>query len=269
MENNVVSKNISSIQLKQNTFAEQVELIFNIGGIFCPVSTFIGLGIGAYNKKMAQENLDILVENLNMLITNYKLMESKITKLEKNNSKLTDTITFYKQKINELNNNMVDQKNVLTEIKQKTEDELRSFSFNLQEVVNATIKEKSKNKITKYANYIVDTILDELIFTPNDEFKYILSVINSLNQTDIEVLKDFDNSEEVYDRNFYYDKNYTINNDKRLSVQKLIKLGLVDYDADFYVPHRSEMFEGAHISVDKTYYSTKFFKSIKKYLFSE
>ncbi len=269
MENNIVSKNISSIQLKQNTFAEQVELIFNIGGIFCPVSTFIGLGIGAYNKKLAQENLDILVENLNMLITNYKLMESKITKLEKNNSKLTDTIIFYKQKINELNNNMVDQKNVLTEIKQKTEDELRSFSFNLQEVVNSTIKEKSKDKIKKYANYIVDTILDELIFTPNDEFKYILSVINSLNQTDIEVLKDFDSSEEVYDRYFYYDGDYSINNDKRLSVQKLIKLGLVDYDANFPVPPKDMMFEGCQLQVDKIYYATKFFHIIKQYLFVE
>ena len=269
MKNDTVSKKVSTIQLKQNKFAECVELIFNIGGILWPVSAFIGLGIGAYNKKLAQENLDVLVENLNKISNDYKLMESKIQKLERNNSKLTDTIIFYKQRINELNNNLVDQTSVLSKIKQKTEEELRSFSFNLQEVVNSTIKEKTKDKIKKYANYIIDTILDELIFTPNDEFKYILNVINSLNQTDIDVLKDFDDSMEVYDRYFYYDKNYSISNDKRLSVQKLIKLGLVDYDTDFYVPYRSEMFEGARIRVEKNYYSTKFFDSIKKYLFVE
>lgn len=266
MENNFISKNIKPIELRQNNFAEQFELIFNIGGVVCPINTLIGLGIGAYNKKLAQDNLNILVDSLNCLISDNKLLKLKIRKLEKDNFELKNNINHFEKQIDTVNNYVLDKEEFFSKIKQKTEDELRNFSFNLQDTIDTTIKEKSKEKINKYAEYIVDTILDELIFTSNDDFKYILNVINCLNETDIDVLKDFNKSEEIYENYFHNESNYSIGQDKHLSVQKLIKLGLVGYDANFPVPSKSMMIEGYQLEVDKIYFATKFFHNIKHYL---
>ena len=81
MEDKIVEMELTPINLKSNNIGEMLELTFNIGEIFCPISTLLGLGVGAYNKKLAQDNLDYLVLNLNKLIHNQDFLIKKIKML--------------------------------------------------------------------------------------------------------------------------------------------------------------------------------------------
>lgn len=261
--------NLKPVELKGSKIGDLLELSFNIGGVFCPISTLLGLGIGAYNKKLAQENIEIFASRINDLIKNKNYLLSKIKKLEKENRKLSSSIMVYKEQAEKITENMLDQESVLIDIRNKTNEELRNFSFNLQATINTTIKEKSKKKINEYAELIIDTIVDDLIFSPSNKYDYVLNVINSLSKNDKDVL-DFmsKQKEHVYDSQFSNKLNgkYSVEYDDFLSLQKLIKLGLVDFDTEFYYPHKDYLIEGASLDMDKYYYLTTFFYSIKRYL---
>lgn len=269
MEDKIVEMELTPINLKSNNIGEMLELTFNIGGIFCPISTLLGLGVGAYNKKLAQDNLDYLVLNLNKLIHNQDFLIKKIKMLEKENKKLSNIVFNFSEKVNDATEYLKNQEQIVIDIKHKSEEELRSFSFNIQNIVNTTIQEKSKAKIEEYSEYVVQTILDDLIFTSNDSFDYVLNVIKSLNENDIGVLEFIDKQRYiVYDNQFSSTRGeeYLAEDDDFLSLQKLIKLGLVEFESKFYVPHRSYMEEGDVLDIDKSYSLTSFFYSIKKYL---
>ncbi len=267
MEKEFVKIEKELITLSNDRHIDKLELIFNIGGSICPISALIGVGVGVYSKKLAQDNMNILVNSLNSLILDRNIMLKKIYQLEKENVQLNENIKEYKNRILEIENDVVNSKEIFECIKNKTQQELRDFSFNLQDMVNATIQEKSVDKINKYAEYITDTILDDLIFTPNDSFKYILNVINSLNENDKYVLKVFNEKSNVDDWLFdNKDKSYSIESDDRLSIQKLLKLGLIEFKTELYVPPKDLMHEGMTVSIDKTYYATDFFYEIRRYL---
>lgn len=61
-------------------------------------------------------------------------------------------------------------------------------------------------------------------------------------------------------------KNYSIDSDGRLSIQKLLKLGLIEFRTELYISHKDLMQEGMTVDVDKTYYVTSFFYDIIRYL---
>lgn len=270
MEEKFVEMSLTPVNLKSNNIGEIIELTFNIGGVFCPISTLLGLGVGAYNKKLAQDNLDLLASSLNNLIHNQDFLLKRLKKLEKENQRLCNVVYKCNDKIEETASNLVNQEQVIINIKEKTEDELRSFSFNLQDIINTTIKEKSKVKIEKYSEYIVKTILDDVIFSPGDKFKYILNVIKSLSKNDVDVLIFMDKQNcNVYDGQFsnIHDGKYSVELDDFLSIQKLIKLGLVEFETEFFVPDRYLIEEGVRLPVDKSYCLTSFYYSIKKYLY--
>ena len=270
MEEKFVEMSLTPVNLKSNNIGEIIELTFNIGGVFCPISTLLGLGVGAYNKKLAQDNLDLLASSLNNLIHNQDFLLKRLKKLEKENQRLCNVVYKCNDKIEETASNLVNQEQVIINIKEKTEDELRSFSFNLQDIINTTIKEKSKVKIEKYSEYIVKTILDDVIFSPGDKFKYIRNVIKSLSKNDVDVLIFMDKQNcNVYDGQFsnIHDGKYSVELDDFLSIQKLIKLGLVEFETEFFVPDRYLIEEGVRLPVDKSYCLTSFYYSIKKYLY--
>ena len=270
MEEKFVEMSLTPVNLKSNNIGEIIELTFNIGGVFCPISTLLGLGVGAYNKKLAQDNLDLLASSLNNLIHNQDFLLKRLKKLEKENQRLCNVVYKCNDKIEETASNLVNQEQVIINIKEKTEDELRSFSFNLQDIINTTIKEKSKVKIEKYSEYIVKTILDDVIFSPGDKFKYILNVIKSLSKNDVDVLIFMDKQNcNVYDGQFsnIHDGKYSVELYDFLSIQKLIKLGLVEFETEFFVPDRYLIEEGVRLPVDKSYCLTSFYYSIKKYLY--
>ena len=164
MEEKFVEMSLTPVNLKSNNIGEIIELTFNIGGVFCPISTLLGLGVGAYNKKLAQDNLDLLASSLNNLIHNQDFLLKRLKKLEKENQRLCNVVYKCNDKIEETASNLVNQEQVIINIKEKTEDELRSFSFNLQDIINTTIKEKSKVKKEKYfVDYDKETTLDKLV----------------------------------------------------------------------------------------------------------
>lgn len=82
----------SPIKIESNPQLEKFETILNIGGIVCPFSAIVGLGIGFYNKKLATDNLRKIVEQLNTMSYVLKISVEKIIENER-------TLAFNMQKI--------------------------------------------------------------------------------------------------------------------------------------------------------------------------
>ncbi len=93
------NKNIDSqgslftpVKLESNPTLETVETILNIGGVVCPFSAILGLGVGLYNKKFAARNLQIVVDRLNQVSQFLEITANYVIENER-------SLTFNVQKV--------------------------------------------------------------------------------------------------------------------------------------------------------------------------
>ena len=80
------------IKLETHPLLEGIETTLNIGGVVCPFSALLGLGVGLYNKKYATKNLQIIVDKLNQVSRDLVITEQLVIENERN-------LTFNIQKI--------------------------------------------------------------------------------------------------------------------------------------------------------------------------
>lgn len=92
----------SPIKIVSNPQLEKIETILNIGGIVCPFSAIVGLGVGLYNKKLATDNLKKIVDQLNAVSYVLQISVENINKNERNLAfniqKIFNAVIMEKQK---------------------------------------------------------------------------------------------------------------------------------------------------------------------------
>lgn len=142
-----------------------------------------------------------------------------------NDKYLDENINILKEHIEKL---YIEVKN----LNKLAEDQERNITLNFASILEGVQKTRSKEKIKLYGNVFVNGINDKSIFNDKDDFIEFISILNSLNMNDINLLKRMNDEKNIYNK-IYIHKEYLKEDLKTttfLDNRRENILGFDDYD---------------------------------------